>query len=264
MQKLREKMLQQRILYEKLLESILESQNKYIKNLPENIRNSIKNYTIDSTSINEYYRGLNKSPRHQTLKDVENIDKAFEHISPIRKPIEVYRGQSIIDFDTKAVTSTSTKLEIAMSFTSTSKNCCLFKITISPGSKVLPLESFSENQGEYEILLERKGHFELLGKEEIYVESYGLIDCILLTYIPPRSFTVDNTEELKEGLKILENDKLEQDVSLLAKIIKEEMEDFGGNFDDIFVEQYNILEKRIKLSKLTPEFKELVFKKLNF
>jgi hypothetical protein len=63
------------------------------------------------------------------------------------------------------------------------EECCFFRITISPGSQILPLFRFL---GEQEILLPRFGEFILTNKS---MTKYGVL-MFDLTYIPPEASVI--------------------------------------------------------------------------
>lgn len=80
--------------------------------------------------------------------------------------------------------------------------CCMLEITISPGSKVLPLWPVSDSPSEEEILLDR---------EATWISTNATINnsmqkSLFITYIPPNSHVVETKEELKEVKNVFDND----------------------------------------------------------
>ena len=74
-------------------------------------------------------------------------------------------------------------------FFSKENRCCIFEITVSPGSKVLPLKDISNFRKEIEVLLDRDGEFFLTYVEEddIVLENGDVypMRIIHLTYTGP-------------------------------------------------------------------------------
>jgi hypothetical protein len=175
----------------------------YVETLPDKIIKSIMEYTYKHYSdINAYlrYEELDGEYDDEWLleikRDISNIDKAFKKAPPLQEVMTVYRGQAEMIFDAKSYTSTSLELSVALKheFTDMENACCLYIITVVPGSKVLPLEPISQVEGEYEVLLDRNGKFFITDvKVETHTvddDEYPPIRTIYLTYMPPESHVV--------------------------------------------------------------------------
>ena len=248
-----------------LISQLLKEQIQYVSSLPPSIKDSLKEYTIDSSDINNYYRGKDKRASQETIKHAKNIDIAFEYAPPINFPIQVFRGQSIKDFDTRAVTSTSSNIYTPIEFMSSGRKCCFFSISVSARSKVLPLVSISENPNEFEILLERDGFFECTDEDIIDIGYEKEVETIFLTYTPPKSITVDDGKELKKALSIIIEDKIEDDVKVVLDVMVGEIEllneieevNIQKDFDSILKSSYEQVSRYKKISPLNSQFKKL-------
>lgn len=138
----------------------------YVNSLNDKTKQAIAYYTDDGyDKINNYMRyggGKYVSQIHDSIK---LIDKAFENSPPLAQDVVVYRGirssyQIEGEFVEKAFTSTSVNLSIALEFNNNSK-CCIFKINVPKGKKVLPLVNCSENASELEVLLPKNSSFKI-------------------------------------------------------------------------------------------------------
>lgn len=165
-------LLQQRIisynkelLIQSRLLSILTPQITYLNNLSDFQKRAIVDYT-ESPAINKLLRNIDTLTRDFKLLK-KNIDDVFKYIPPLEKSITVYRGikfKSTLDFTADlndfGFISTTYDKPIAFEFLDDYK-CCLLEITLEPGTKVIPLESFSKYPEEKELLLP-PGKFSLL------------------------------------------------------------------------------------------------------
>lgn len=127
-------------------------------------------------------------------KDIVNdLDTLFRKIPPLTEPLVVYRGKKydVIDNVDPTFPSTSLFEEVAIDFTDKMNRCCLLKITVSPGSKILPLHGFSVTRDEYEILLDRGGTFIVTGSE-----IRDKMKVIYVSYLP-RNETMDKIVDPK-------------------------------------------------------------------
>jgi hypothetical protein len=177
----------------------LQKQEIYINKLPQSIKKSLYWYTT------EEYKDFNKRKRDGRLltseqrTHYENLLTAFYDVPPTKSVIVVYRGSTTIDgFSTKSFTSTTLDKSETKKFTG--RHCCLIEITVSPGSKVIPLRTISENPVEEEVLLDQGG---------TYISTSTTINeqmkTLFLTYIPEISQVVHNKDELKQAETVLDN-----------------------------------------------------------
>jgi hypothetical protein len=118
--------------------------------------NSIKWYTTKD------YRDFNSTLREKQLMSpknlihLHNMQKAFMEVPPLHKnqKLVVYRGVKHFRNNDilKHFLSTSLSIEEALAYAS--DDCCVFRITVGPGSKILPFFIHAEYSGELEILLD--------------------------------------------------------------------------------------------------------------
>lgn len=141
-------------------------QIKYVNDLSDKTKQAIAYYTDDGyDKINNYMRFGGGKYIAQVHDSIKLIDKAFENSPPLTQDVVVYRGirssyQIEGEFVEKAFTSTSVNLSIALEFNNNSK-CCIFKINVPKGKKVLPLVNCSENASELEVLLPKNSTFKI-------------------------------------------------------------------------------------------------------
>lgn len=203
----------------------LERQFDYVNSLSSEIKSSLKNYTVHS------FEYLNKRLRQTiSLSDeqkelVKNIDKAFNTVPLLDKPITVYRGiaEDYIP-SLSSYVSTSYVKEKAIFFSA--MKCCLLVITIPSGSKILPLEDISESRSEKEILLPREGNFVITNITYERENDPTSRKYYHITYIPK----IAEIFETKKDVKIIEkkvdvNDWVERLVNIIDP---EELELFSA------------------------------------
>jgi hypothetical protein len=134
-------------------------QINYLNKLDKQYINSIKEYTTS-----DYYEELNDLLRknkplpNNLLTIFNNINKVLENIPPIKKSVTVYRSINAdalnLDFVNKHFISTSMISDpLKYPHERYNKKCCFMQITISAGSRCLPILFISEDQEEYEVLL---------------------------------------------------------------------------------------------------------------
>jgi hypothetical protein len=163
----------------------LSTQIQYVDNLSTNMQKALEYYTSDGYNyINEYLRDGVQTFSKKVYPMIQQIDSAFEHVPALTSDITVYRGiRSSFnirhDFIEKAYTSTTTEILIAIDFNAKRK-CCVFKINVPKGKKILPLLTCSENKSETEILLPRNSKFKFTSLFHDAVHNVNLIELQLL------------------------------------------------------------------------------------
>ena len=136
----------------------------YIETLPENIIQSLVWYTGDGYLF--FNESLRKKMIPKEKNHFDNIQKAFLNCPTLKNSIIVYKGVKITDEKDMykkdlAYVSTGTNYESTETFRGS--KCCVLQITVSAGSKVLPVYLLSENESEDEILLDKGGNFIVKG-----------------------------------------------------------------------------------------------------
>jgi hypothetical protein len=202
----------------------MKKQINYVKSLSEEHKNVLKWYTTDNgyKILNNTLRTNNKKILNKELKDILNlIDNIFLHCPKLEKSIVVYRGLELddpkdINFTTNSFISTSSDYETSLNFSG--KTCCILKINIPSGSKILPLKTIAKDVAhEEEILLDR---YCKISATYIHDNKKGvtLIDCV---YIPEDSIDIESIKDIKESKIVLSNDKI---VDSLLNILGDEIE----------------------------------------
>lgn len=167
--------------------------------LSEDMIESISWYTGGNfDKLNENLRkGI---PLTNTQKyHLQNIDNAFSLQSVLINSIVVFKGKTTSSvYSDKAPISTSTSYEAAKGFAK--GECCVLKITVSAGSKVINIKGFSRYEDESEILLERDGNLEVTG--EYFNEDDGM-KIMLVTYTPPGSIKIETPRDGIKAEKIM-------------------------------------------------------------
>lgn len=147
--------------------SAFKPQIKYVNSLSSETKNAIQYYTDDGyDKINNYLRHGGEKYIQQVYNSVKLIDQAFKNAPPLTQDVVTFRGIKSSyeiegEFVEKAYTSSTVDLSIALEFNGNSK-CCIFKIHVSKGTRVLPLVDCSENASELEVLLPRGSKFKIL------------------------------------------------------------------------------------------------------
>lgn len=155
----------------------------YVTTLPEIIKKFLNIYTGDYyKEFNKNMReGLKLTPLHQNM--IKNIDLAFKGAIPITEPLYVYRGidKYITDFSNKSYISTSLTYKTAKNFSGTF--CCILRILLTVGTKILPLMNISrakENYSEDEILLDRDSQLIITSHYTNTVDNMTILDSVYI------------------------------------------------------------------------------------
>lgn len=179
------------------METIIDNQSWFIRNLETELKESLKEYTDEAyKSINKTLReGKNLSVQDQRI--VNHMDMIFEMVDPITETLTLYRGVKSMDQikADKAFLSASYDLEQAKEFTK--RDCCIIVFNIPPGSKVLFVEYISEHPYEKEVIIDRQGDFKITLVNE--GSRTREINKVFVTYIPKISVSA-KVEELDKVL----------------------------------------------------------------
>jgi len=120
---------------------------------------------------------------------IVDIDRAFQHVTPVSQPFVVFRGMRTRGIDVqrfenrvgieeesyqrpcsnslgKAFVSTTLSPRTAMAFIGR-EECCLIKILVRRGTRVIPMWPLSEAPDEKEVLLDRRQTFRHTGIDMI-------------------------------------------------------------------------------------------------
>lgn len=166
------------------LENILQPQYQYVAKLDPATKEVIREYTGTEFEDLNYRLRTKKSLEPDQRTMVKLLDRAFLAAPVLTDTIVVYRGinRDLVS-EVLAYISTSGKLNQAIEFTNRN-TCCLLRITVTPGTKVLPIKYISESKYENEILLPRFG--KIIITREFYYENIKTYD---LTFLPEKTIT---------------------------------------------------------------------------
>lgn len=158
-------------------------QINYVTILPEIIKKFLNLYTGD------YYQEFNKNMRQGIILTplqqnmLKNIDLAFKNSISIIEPLYVYKGidRYITNFSNKAFISTSLSYTSAKNFSGT--QCCILKILLPIGTKILPLINIARMLKTYtedEILLDRDGQLTITEQYINPEDNMTILECIYI------------------------------------------------------------------------------------
>jgi hypothetical protein len=178
---------EEQIEYIKQVRELLKEQYKYNDTLSKETVRALKRYT-DSSHMND-------STEPEDTHDFSLVKRAFESGPSLFTSLTVYRGMSShynSIYSSNGFISTSFIKDSAKVFTE--ENCCLYRITLTPGAyTVLPLDKLSSTPDEYEILLPP-------GK--LSVQMYDIeANEYYCTYIPDNSVIIPTTECVECNIK---------------------------------------------------------------
>lgn len=182
----------------------MEDQYRFVKFLSDDIKASILEYTGNA------YERINKKLRDSRTGDltqiersiVVNLDRAFEAVPPLEEPMTVYRGIRSNSFELiSSFVSTSKNKKQALDFVKGGK-CCLLNITVSPGTKILPVDVISDSPSEEEVLLSRDTQFVITNT--LYNETEKLQEYFLSTMPGTSTFVTKRTKvsEVKKEFSV--------------------------------------------------------------
>lgn len=211
----------------------MKKQINYVKSLSRKNKDVLEWYTTDNgyKTLNYALRTNNKNKLNKELADnLVLIDNIFLHSPKLETSIVVYRGLDIedpkdINFTTNSFISTSSDYETSLNFINTS--CCILKIIVPSGSKILPLKSIAKDVAhEEEILLDR--YCKITATSTSVKKGITLIECV---YLPEDSIEINTIEDIKESKIELTSDNI---VDKLLYIIGDEI-DLYDTMDELTV-----------------------------
>lgn len=220
-----------------------------VHDLPVDIKASLRWYTTDA------YEKFNQKIRKEiTLSNTEkmnqkNIDRAFSMVPPLKNSIVVYKGKkSDKMYSDKSYISTSLLYDQTKQFRRVA--CCVVKITVSPGSKILPLRDTSDAASEEEVLLDRGGTLLVTGSEI----NHENMKIIYATYVPKKSTVIKDEKQLKKA-----EEKFDHNLAIerIVEFFKDEDPDFLDK------DEVKILYKKIfKGREISPKDLDIVMNRL--
>jgi hypothetical protein len=209
----------------KTVYNTVAEQRGYVLSLSQNIKQSLSWYT--SEEYEEFNRNIRmgKSLSEDQRLNIENIDLAFNSVPPLKHPIIVYKGtKTDTIYSDKSFVSTTLVYHQTRQFRGI--ECCVLKITVSPGSKVLPVRDLSVNSAEEEVILNRDGIMMVTGSE-INKDNMKIL---YATYSPGNSEIVHNEKQIDSAeVKFDPNLAIERIITFFQD---EQGEDFDPDFID--------------------------------
>lgn len=179
----------------------LDPQITFLNSLSPFQQKALFQYT-ESPAINKLLRNIDTITRDFKLLK-KNIDTIFKYIPPLEQDITVFRGVKFSSSDFSELNdfgfiSTTYDKPIAFEFLH-DHSCCLLEISISAGTKVIPLEPFSKYPDEKELLLP-PGKFQVIKSfESIYFGKTITIHKV--TYVPENH--VDSHDQLMKYIRLV-------------------------------------------------------------
>lgn len=182
------------------IEKYIEHNNyrELVNSLPNKIINAVVDYTNEQ-------------------KCSQNFNEAIDLMPEIKTQLTVYRGHnpsSKTITDVNYPLSTSTRIDIPFD-EFTSEECCLFKIILQPGVKILPAYLFDKNKNadEFEIIVKQNGIVTKIG-EEIYKGVLMTVYKYDAYNVSPQKSSL-TTEELKSLMSKLNPDEIDEELEFL-------------------------------------------------
>lgn len=229
--------------------SNLRKQEEYVRKLTNDEKNSLNWYTGGNyDKFNEAMRSGKELSKIQ-IDNKKNIDSSFIAVPPLESSIIVYKGKSSERiYSDKSFMSTTLLYEQTKRFTG--NECCVVQITVSPGSKVLPIRSISREPDEEEVLLDRDGIMIVTGNS---INRHGM-KVVFATYCPRDSKSIKGDEELKRV-----------DSSFDNQLIVEKLIELFQNDDPDFLDEDTIVISYSKVTgkKISDKDLEIIKKRLN-
>lgn len=213
----------------KTVYSTVSEQRDYVLSLSPNIKQSLAWYTSEEYEEFNHNVRTGKSLNEDQKTNIENIDLAFNSVPPLKHPIVVYKGtKTDTVYSDKSFVSTTLVYHQTRQFRGI--KCCVLQITISPGSKVIPVRDLSVNSAEEEVILNRGGIMMVTGSE-INEDNMKII---YATYSPGNSEIVHNEKQIDSA-------EMKFDANLaVERIITFFQDEQGEDFDPDFIDDEEI------------------------
>jgi len=153
-------------------------------------------------------------------------------VPPLKTTIVVFKCKNSANvYSDKSFVSTSLDYEGSKLFSG--KNCCVLQITVSAGSKVLPIKDLSRYQEEEEVLLDRDSIFFVTGS---MINETDNMKIIFVTYNPKNSIKVENKDDIS-------NAEDEYDSDLIVERIIDNLKDDDPDYidDETIIDMYKTI-----------------------
>lgn len=162
----------------------MDLQFTYLRSLSEEEKNVIREYTQGGyITLNEGLRLRLPLDQHDTYM-LGVLDRIFANAPPIKDPMYVYRGYSAPStrnfIKTGGFISATGHKATSMRFIDPSTRCCMMRILVPAGAKMLPIMEISRYPEEREVLISRHGILHATSKS---IDSQGISN-VDVVYIP--------------------------------------------------------------------------------
>lgn len=265
---------------EKIAYNSIEKQVVYLRNLingkvngTEKWYSEVKN-TISWYSDEKNYKEFNEKLREQRPLDATQkhhlniLDNMFRFAPPVDKDLKLYRGVKSEGISDKSFISTSMNKSEAESFTNRMTACCMMEISVSKGSKILPIAHYSDYPDEEEVLIDRN---QIL--MTTYISKEKFIKTYYISLAPRTSIVIENQtlSEIKEEMDYSKTyDEVENKI-VGDLLISDGDEDFTDLFDlsdrDTLIKELEHLYSSYKVGKMEKnipsDLKERIIKNFN-
>ncbi len=164
----------------------MDDQFRYLLSLSEEDKNVIRSYTQGG------YISLNESLRHKLPLDqhdthmLEVLDRIFERAPSIKDPMFAYRGYSAPSSSTFVKSggfiSATGHAARAQRFMNPETRCCMMRITVPAGAKMLPIMGISQFPEERELLISRHGTLHVTAKS-VDAQGMSIVDTIYTPHV---------------------------------------------------------------------------------
>lgn len=134
-------------------------------------RSYVKRYAIFSKYL--YYFKASENMRGVLQAAIERVNAMFERVPPLRKPLTVYRGVQGTAWVKKGamvlkgLTSTTLRALIGSLYADEERRCCLMRIHVPAGRKVLPILGLTDGNYHMEVLLPDKAAISRVARPEM-------------------------------------------------------------------------------------------------
>jgi len=241
---------------------VFREQHEFIRTLSPQYVQAIKDYTSS-----DYYENLNRklcahvplSPIEQRIYD--DMMYLFRSGPGISTPITLWRGLRANELVQGRLAcqfvSTSYELKSALRTDFTYATCCLVKITVPAGARVLPVEHIAEQAGEWEVILPPNGAWTVLSDAyENYEGRTEVMRTYTVAYIPAGGVTLEpglTAQNTRNVLRLTEEQNAERIASFFDSF---ELSLYDDDYAAYFLE----IAERIGATPMPPI--ELIMEKL--
>jgi hypothetical protein len=193
-------------------------------NITDDEISAIEKYT-SALGYNINYNLRNNTLRHKYENIVSILDNLFDRIPALKSDITVYRNidNVLTNYNSNAYTSTTIDIQnmVDLSNKKRDNTQVILEIRVSKGTKIIPLEQFSEHKNEQEILLPRNIPLTVVKETIMYGHRY-----IYLITLPIKQTPI-NLEIVNSEIMNIKNILL----SNLSDLYQENI-DLEGNKED--------------------------------